>query len=511
MFCVSLAGIELGLCMSRTCMAGAVPILSNLHVLLETLVANLQLFGGRGLAQDLVSAASALQVEIAVITDFQFGEEEQIDSAISALAEQSIRIVICAAYHSDFPVIAASADKYGMLREGFAWIIPFDVAIDDVVAFSRDPASTFKHITGWLTAAIDPMYGEGALLFQNVLESEAVQHLNHSGLEGLVTEDVIKGGQCDVYCGLIYDALWTAAIALARVGLAQYGSVDKEALLSAIREVSFEGASGRLQYLETGERDTSLLPLVVKNVRPSSRRAGESTLSAVETWRWWPDTVLDDDIMGRLDRQSSEPPVWPGGGSNWTVPVDMTVCPSGYVYSQETVKCEPCPPGSHLVDRECVPCPQGTFSDQYGAVQCSRCQVALDCVSLAPSVWLGQRARSELMPRAASGGVCERDWDELLPPLPSQLHSLCGLARNQRRITPPSRRSLPPNHILPQIPKSNTFHRRSVSASWASTGRPSHATSLQCVVRTEGGPCCCCCSRWQWSHIVPVAMGSASA
>lgn len=113
-----------------------------------------------------------------------------------------------------------------------------------------------------------------------------MKHLNHSGLEGLLSaSEGLRAG--DIYSAFMYNAVWTAALAMAQVGIAADGSVDNAALLQAIRQVSFEGATGPVKYDSIGERDFFQTPITIKNARlTGDRRTG--ALSMVETWRWWP-------------------------------------------------------------------------------------------------------------------------------------------------------------------------------------------------------------------------------
>eukprot|EP00961_Rhodomonas_salina_P264760 3578530-Rhodomonas_salina.1 len=91
--------------------------------------------------------------------------------------------------------------------------------------------------------------------------------------------------------------------------LAEDGSVDKAALLTAIRNVSFEGGSGQVKFDEVGERDSEQ-PMILKNVRATEGPDGVVSLSLVTTWRWRSES-------GVMQRESSDPPIWPGGRRGW--------------------------------------------------------------------------------------------------------------------------------------------------------------------------------------------------
>eukprot|EP00961_Rhodomonas_salina_P294160 3934334-Rhodomonas_salina.1 len=67
---------------------------------------------------------------------------------------------------------------------------------------------------------------------------------------------------------------------MSRMDVGDDGSVDQGLLLSAIRNVSFEGASGLVKFDEAGERDASNQPMIMKNLRPTMGTDGKMSLSA---------------------------------------------------------------------------------------------------------------------------------------------------------------------------------------------------------------------------------------
>eukprot|EP00961_Rhodomonas_salina_P189132 2551849-Rhodomonas_salina.1 len=223
---------------------------------------------GRGLAQDLAAAAPNAGVEILVTAQFALGERSQIQLAVSRLVETGARIIICLAFNSDVSQIAQIADNAGMLDAGFAWITTNDFALDSVLSASEDPEKTQEQLTGWIVAGLDVFAGDLGPRFRDVMDNTPLQHLNHAVLDGALSEEVMASGACDQYCAMMYDAFWTVAIAMSKVGVGDDGSVDKVALLSAIRGVSFEGASGQVTFNEVGERDASEQPLILQNLRP---------------------------------------------------------------------------------------------------------------------------------------------------------------------------------------------------------------------------------------------------
>eukprot|EP00961_Rhodomonas_salina_P296184 3936124-Rhodomonas_salina.1 len=101
--------------------------------------------------------------------------------------------------------------------------------------------------------------------------------------------------------------------------LAEDGSVDKAALLTAIRNVSFEGASGRVQYdMQTGERDTGDQVLRMSNIQQVTGADGSVSLAMVPVWRL--QAGVDGEV--RLERAGNHSPVWPGGEQGWELPFE---------------------------------------------------------------------------------------------------------------------------------------------------------------------------------------------
>eukprot|EP00961_Rhodomonas_salina_P272628 3683734-Rhodomonas_salina.1 len=173
---------------------------------------------GRGFARDAVSSASDIALRVVLSIEFRLGDSSSMEQAIRELAESGARITLCIAFKSDIAAIAAIADEYGMLKTGYAWIAPEGTLTLEAVALSPNPESTRKHLSGWFTAAIDPFDGEQGQVFQSVLESEPLLHLNHS-YAGSEVAASIASASCDQFCSLAYDAVWAAAIAMSKMEL----------------------------------------------------------------------------------------------------------------------------------------------------------------------------------------------------------------------------------------------------------------------------------------------------
>eukprot|EP00961_Rhodomonas_salina_P261742 3537412-Rhodomonas_salina.1 len=171
---------------------------------------------GRGLFQDTATSAASLGVTVVQSALFELGDEAEIDDAIGQVARSGSRIIIVIVFVSDVEAVATSAERHGMMGQGYAWIIPNPISLLDVIAASADPQKTVERLTGWFLSVVDSLYGARGVLFQSQLESEPLSHLNHSIVEGVLTEAVLSS-TCDQFCGTMYDAVWTAAIAMSRM------------------------------------------------------------------------------------------------------------------------------------------------------------------------------------------------------------------------------------------------------------------------------------------------------
>eukprot|EP00961_Rhodomonas_salina_P023754 319187-Rhodomonas_salina.1 len=177
----------------------------------------------RGFARDATSAASDVGMDVVVAADYDLGDLSGMDRAVRRLADAGSRITLVVAY-DEVGTIAALADQYGMMKSGYAWVVPEENVTPELVTQSADPESMLRQLTGWFTVAIDPMHGEQGPRFLQVLEDTPLQHYNQSRMEELIAASGVALDQCNQFCALAYDAVWTTAIALARVGLAGDGS-----------------------------------------------------------------------------------------------------------------------------------------------------------------------------------------------------------------------------------------------------------------------------------------------
>lgn len=156
--------------------------------------------------QDFVSAANDLGATVSVTVDFAARDRESMEEAISRVADADARIVLCVADGQDVADLSETADSYGMIQAGYAWIIPFDIDFGGVISASPDPATTQDRLAGWLSASYDPVYSDRGSHFKAALTSQPLETLTQDIMAGNLSEDVLNT-PCDQYCAAIYDAV----------------------------------------------------------------------------------------------------------------------------------------------------------------------------------------------------------------------------------------------------------------------------------------------------------------
>eukprot|EP00961_Rhodomonas_salina_P071036 953864-Rhodomonas_salina.1 len=78
--------------------------------------------------------------------------------------------------------------------------------------------------------------------------------------------------------------------------------------------------------------------------------------------------IKDGEIVKLAD------PYWAGGMESWDqAPGDGFQCKSGYALSEETLRCEACPPGTEQLGAFCKPCALGRHGPEAAMVACPKC------------------------------------------------------------------------------------------------------------------------------------------
>lgn len=204
---------------------------------------------GRAFAQDTSFFASQYGLSVATMQKFVPGDAEQLDKAVRLVKESLARILVILVFDSDMPTFIESGVRHGILEPGYV-IISSEVFEPETVGQSQDAQWIINHMSCWFRVSMDAMYGAPGDLFDSVLHSEPIEHMQ-SALWA-VDAETITAAQCQQYCQLIYDAVWTVAIAASRAELTADGAAfDKADLLRQLRGVSFGGESGQVNLDET--------------------------------------------------------------------------------------------------------------------------------------------------------------------------------------------------------------------------------------------------------------------
>jgi len=193
----------------------------------------------------------------------------------------------------------------------------------------------------------------------------------------------------------LFDALYAATIAINN--LLNAGKAPSEiqglALLTAVRETTFEGVTGAVAFDQNGDRH-----------------------GRYELWNWcYVADELEGSVVGYTDESfervsivTSDGLCWAGGGQSMSIPANLLACYPGWAMDGESGRCVQCPPGWYSdgssgcqvcrpgyrssansttclpcgpgtfkgpTALECLDCPLGTFGGLFGTSACSDCPV----------------------------------------------------------------------------------------------------------------------------------------
>eukprot|EP00961_Rhodomonas_salina_P152593 2053803-Rhodomonas_salina.1 len=317
---------------------------------------------GQGYAQSVENFAAAQGVDVLVSPSFTSSQPGSIDNAMQGVSESGARVIFCIAFAQDMEAIAVSATEQGLVGQGYVWLTGDAVDPESVMEASTNPARMLDFLTGFLSIATKPLYGEKGERFSEVWESEK----NLIDLDPLTRAagyavDSMEG-ECSDMCGYIYDAVWAAAFAVDAAVDYDTLTLDKPQLLSHLRELSFEASTGLISFdPETGNRAAGGISVIYQNWVPTSDGA---SVRGVDTYMWDADTGMME--LGPM-------PVWSGGIKTRFPPPDGA-CESGWVYSTETLSCAPCGVGTYGDQGVCVACEVGKVAAMEGSVSCAICE-----------------------------------------------------------------------------------------------------------------------------------------
>lgn len=108
------------------------------------------LFPRRSFLTDLGLSSAPTGVEIGAAQKYDLEEEGSVDAAMAVLKESAVRVVISIGLDADTSLLAAAAQKHGMLGEGYVWLKPDGFSPETYVQEATDPQLAVDQMTGWL-------------------------------------------------------------------------------------------------------------------------------------------------------------------------------------------------------------------------------------------------------------------------------------------------------------------------------------------------------------------------
>lgn len=327
------------------------------------------LFPRRSFLTDLGLSSAPTGVEIGAAQKYDLEEEGSVDAAMAVLKESAVRVVISIGLDADTSLLAAAAQKHGMLGEGYVWLKPDGFSPETYVQEATDPQLAVDQMTGWLMMDMTGLSGAAEARFQSVLRKHPVEELQSGHPRALVTEKALNSGPCSGFCAYLYDAVWLTALAASKTKRDTDGRLDREALLHAIRTTAFEGSSGLVDLdASTGDRDAGAMTMVLRNLQPGTDASGRPQVRRRTVWLWNEGEgitrVVPDD----------EPPFWHRESRGWETPSDGASCNAGYVFSEDRLVCAACPAGTHESGARCLPCAPGSVAPFAGMTKCNPCR-----------------------------------------------------------------------------------------------------------------------------------------
>ena len=225
---------------------------------------------GLGWKADFELAAAARNITLLASEVYETSSDSTPASAASVMrAINSTRatIIVGIMFSQDAEAIFASADYYGLLEEGFAWITA-DGLTAAALEEASDPEALSRRMTGLLQVVADPtlspLFGE---MVAARYEAPTCIYLGDDTLQELDTVALANDG-IHPFAAYAYDAVWALALAATEVdpellgGGLDTSEARGEAIYESLLRQDFAGASGDVVRFDTnaemaGDRDVS--------------------------------------------------------------------------------------------------------------------------------------------------------------------------------------------------------------------------------------------------------------
>jgi len=317
---------------------------------------------GQAFAEGIISSAAERGVTLLSVEQFFDGNSDSIAQAVRNVAKSGARVICSIFFPGDFPAIMDVAEAEGITGQGYVWVVPENNAPGDLLQHaSTNVERDWEIMSGWLSINSSP-FGQGrGERFQDVWKAQSLQDVAIPGL-GHELDPLMLILDCSVICGYMYDAVWTAALSLASV---QDMQLDRTHLLDTLRELEFNGSTGRVLFDASLDRDAQGLAFDIVNWQPQVSAEGKLEYMQQRIGGWTKATGIT--------REPQAMPYWYGGGSGWDAVPGDGHCRPGSAYSNAQLTCIKCPPGTAQEGMGCTPCPSGYYSPQHGATRCLAC------------------------------------------------------------------------------------------------------------------------------------------
>lgn len=193
----------------------------------------------------------------------------------------------------------------------------------------------------------------------------------------------------DLFAPYLFDAGYAfvfAANTLLDRGTAA-SDIRGKLLLDAVKEVNFEGISGKVKFNKFGDR---LGDYMIMNVQVTPSDGGRRLVALHGVI-----VAFYSAASGSVILETDQVVRWMSGDAGSMVPQSLTVCTAGFRLSESGIctmcspgeissggavtTCSKCPKGfaanAPLGATECLPCELGSFAADVGAVSCLPCQL----------------------------------------------------------------------------------------------------------------------------------------
>lgn len=272
-----------------------------------------------------------------------FNDAEGMAQRVEAMVASQLRIFVTAVYSIDIATLMQQANSAGIMGPGYVWLcIQADPsqALNDTVNSAADVAALRPNMQGvlWLRNSIKDGVGSGnrnafQLLSRSLIETDSATYAPPELASRMAASTVLPLE----YSAYGYDAVWTLALGLTRTERVVASSdmnhaSFRQALLSELYAVQFQGASGLVTFTENGNRS----PENIANTLYYLDIQGDAPV----TGHWIP-TI---DFVGAAPPVSEDTPdmrvtpvLWPSGSTD--VPQGGTACAQGLTFDWRSNRC----------------------------------------------------------------------------------------------------------------------------------------------------------------------------